>query len=1137
MSSATNVALNTNVVVQLGKPVDPLTVFFNTQLSYSVSSFVVYDQTANLNVPGTVIVSPNFQTLTFTQTQPFQANHQICVYPSYFVSFYDLAGNAFNNSSSCFTTGTGTDTVIPTILSVTPLNNATAIGANNPVMLTFSKPMNAGTITNNVAIYTGSTLYPNSTYTLSGDDTTLTFSSGNLPYSTTFTIVANPAITDLAGNHLAAEFTSTFTTGPQPSTSQPTVTAFRPGVGATGVAATAPITLFMSEPMNPATITSSTLVVSQNGAVIAGTIAVTASNQDVTFTPTGGAFAGGAIITVFFTSGATDPSGNPLVNYQSSYTVAPGLTAVAPTILSYGPCQNCTSNDANAAFEILFSKPINPATAISSNFYVGTGFSPTPLVAGTISLLDGGRLLRFKPTSPLTPNSYYTVYATTNLQDTTGLSFTGGSTSYQFYVNTGTGANSAAPSVTAAAPTSSATGIGTNAVISVTFSENVDRNTVDPSNVTLTGPGGSIPLSISYSPSTFVMTVTPQAPLPPNSSITLTLNGVTDYDGDTLNPTPYSLSFTTATTPDFNPPVFVTSNITSVNGSSNTTNVPVTTSVSVIFNKPLDWRSVIYGNSIEMLDSTVGGSAIAAVVSPIGSNGILITPSANLIVQHQYRVYGNGLSDLNGNLASSSIPSFYFTTAFTAPGGGPVVTQMTPVNGTNPPVNFSPMAQFDRALSPTSLAGVTLTQGANPVAATAQLSAGGTILTLVPNFILTPGTGYTFTVIGVKDTAGNTMSGSVSRSFITGPGIELVGPAVTLASPINAGTVGTNPEILFTFNEQVNPIVSSSYHFYNYSTNGFVNGSALDWAADYKSVRYTYPGALSPNTRYEFYLDNVCNLAGNCTGATAYYAFTGNSSDSTPETVISVNPPAGATGVPLNPAISLILAKPAAPGSVNNASVTISPAVPGGTTVSLSADGYTLRVALASNLSATAAPYTISVPAAGFTDQDGNPVAAFSSTFTTGTSASAEASSFHGTIAMTNPAPGTAGVAITSSITATFSQALNPDSLNSTTFQVYENNSNSEQIAGTVTNPTSNTLVFTPSVALPPGQTINVYVGYTSNITDYAGNAFSPASLRRSERRFHHGEHDRQYAAADHFHVAGRQRHQRGAQCSREPDV
>jgi hypothetical protein len=1080
-NGATGVPLNTNVVVQLSKPVDPLTVTDITTRSYSLNSFVVYDQTGGVNVPGTVTVSLDLLTITFAQTLPFEPNHQICVYPSYWVYMYDLAGNSFNNGNSCFTTGAGTDITAPVVSMVTPFNNATGIGANNPVMVTFSKSINPGTLSNNVALFNGNTLYTPS-YTLSGDGTTLTFSSGNLPFSTTYTVAISPNITDLAGNHLATQFSSTFTTMPQPVTAQPTVTAMRPGSGATGVGATTPVTFFMSAPMNPSSINPGTLVFSQNGVPIGGTVTVAATNRDLTFVPTGGSFAGGAIIQVFFTSGATDVSGNPLVNFQSSFTIAPDLTGVNPSISSRYPCYGCGA-DTTTVIENYFTKPMSLASATGSNFYVSASSSGTPVVAGAITLLDGGHLLRFKPSSPLSPNTYYYVFATQNLQDTSLLSFTGGNNSaYLYYFSTTAVANSAPPSVSATAPTNGSTFIGTNAVVSVTFSENVDQYTLDPSTITLTGPGGNIPLSIGYNSSTFTMTVTPQSPLPPVASITLTMNGVTDVDGDALNPTPWNnLTFTTGPAPDFNPPVFVTSNI-----SSNQTNVPVTTSVSMTFNKPLDARSVILSNTVYFQDVTLGYTIVPAALSLNGSGTILIVPNAPLSVGHQYRAYVNGVADLNGN--TSTTYQIYFTTVLSATAGGPVVTQITPLNGSSPPINFSPMVQFDRGVAPTSLAGVTLTQGGNPVAVTRQLSAGGTILTLVPNAILSPGLPYLFTVTGVKDSVGNTMVGSVTSFFTTGPTFELTGPVITLGSPVYNSTTGTNPAIFFAFNEQINPITSGAFTFYEVNVGGFVAGSTLSWAPDRKGVSVVYPGTLSPGSRYYFYLNSVCNLAGNCTGSAGEYFYTGSSSDHTPETITSVNPPNGTT-TPTNPAIRLVFSKPVALGSLNaSLGGGISPAPPAGTTYSLSSDGFTLTVSLGGNLTPLTL-YTINIPAGAFTDQDGNPVAPFTSSFTT--SASAELSTNHGTISMTVPAPGASGVALTSTITATFSQPLNPTNINANSFVLYQNDNGNYGIAGTITNPTPDTLVFTPSVALPPNTSIGVYVGYYSTINDYAGNSFS----------------------------------------------
>ena len=67
-------------------------------------------------------------------------------------------------------------------------------------------------------------------------------------------------------------------------------------------------------------------------------------------------------------------------------------------------------------------------TATQANFFISTNSSGTNPVSGVVSLLDGGQLLRFKPTSALSPSTYYYVFLTNNIQDTTGLNLQAGVT-------------------------------------------------------------------------------------------------------------------------------------------------------------------------------------------------------------------------------------------------------------------------------------------------------------------------------------------------------------------------------------------------------------------------------------------------------------------------------------------------------------------------------------------------------------------------------------------------------------------------------------------------------------------------------------------------------------------------------------
>jgi large repetitive protein len=1075
--TGSNVPVNSNVVFQLNKAVNPLTV--------NSLSMRVYDNTAGKDYPGAIVVSANLKTLTYTPTVSFPANHQICTWDYNGAYLYDLAGNAFQAVGICFTTSNTPSLTPPHVLSVSPPDTSTGIGPNNPVAVTFNEPVNPGSLTNNVAVYIGSSLYT-ANYSLSGDSTTIYFSTGAMPYGTTFTVVVSPNVVDMEGHPLGTEFRSSFTTAPQPVTTRPQVNSIRPGTGASGVPTTATVTFFTSAPLNPATVNANTVHVSQNGALLTGALTFAANNQAITFTPAAN-FAPGALIEIWFTSGARDASNNPLFDYYSHFTTAPDLSAT-PLTISSRTCNFCDgSSPTNKVIEVLFNKPVIPATVTNASFFLKDTNNTNP-VNGVISFFDGNRGIRITPNSPIPVGTYVYVYLTSAIQDTNNLSFAGSNSSYNFYVYTYNPVDNAAPFVTGIAPTNGAGNIGSNAVISVTFNENPDPLTLDPANVTLTGVGGNIPVSLSYNSNNLTLTITPQAPMPAGA-VTLQMNGVIDAAGNALNPTPYNSTFTVVNAPDYNPPAVVLTS-----WQPNQSNVPVTSSFSITFDKPIDVRSVVLTNNVLLRDATLGYPNVAATLSwSSGNTVLLITPAAALNVGHLYNVYIYSLADLNGNV-SGGILNQNFNTVLVAPSGGPAITQFVPPNGiTNVPENFKPQIQFDRPIQATALGGVTMvkTVGSVPVAISVQLSAGGTLMTLVPNALLQPTTQYTVTVAGVVDAAGNPIAGSAARTFTTGPSIDLTAPQVISMTPIYNSTVGTNPLVKVVFNKPINPISATNFAMYQYSINRYVNALSLVWSADLKSVTFNYPGPLNGNDHYYFYLQSYGDLAGNTNNTPTQHFYTSSGVDNTPLTVTSVNPPSGAAGVPVNPTISIRLSKPAAPTSVSNSSVTVSGVA--GSTVSLSADGLSLSVGLPGLLSANTS-YTIQVLGGAFTDNNGNAVTAFSSSFTT--SASGLSDTSHGGVSLTDPSPGSTGVALNKVITVTFSKPFNPNSMLQDSFEVCFTNDCNHRIAGTVAIVDANHLSFTPAVALPPGQTLGVFVyPFTAYMTDLAGNPFDSPYL------------------------------------------
>jgi hypothetical protein len=1070
-SGATAVPTNTVVVFTFSKP-------FNPDSVVDGGNIRLYDSTASVYVGGSTALNSTFTTVTFTPPAALEPNHQYCGYAGYPFSgyIYDLAGNSFNYVySQCFNTAAGADTTPPTVITVMPVNNATGIGPNNPITVTFSKPMNPGTLTNtNVALYVGSNLFSRS-FSISFDNTTLTFNAGSLPYGTTFTVVVTPNVTDLANNHLASQFTSNFTTLAQPPTAVPTVTAVRPASGATGVPANASITWFISAPLKTSTVPAA-VKVSQNGVLITGTITYASNSQVVVFTPSAN-FLPGASVVAFFTNAATDGSGNPLTNYQFSFTVAPNSTAANPTILSTVPGQNSSGAYQNSIVDVQFSKALNPSTVTAGNFYLLDCHNAP--VSGTLSLLNGNTVVRFTPAAPYASGcSYNYVYATSGLQDTSGLAFA--ATSWSFYYTSTQ--DTTTPSVATIAPTNNATAIGTNSTIRIQFSEAIDAISVNTSGLTLTANSATIPWSATFDGTGTVLTLVPQAALPASTQVTVALgSAITDPAGNAL--TPYSSVFTTAAAPDFGTPYVMSSSVV-----SGQTGVPVTSVFTLTYNKPVDTRTEVSANNvISLYDYTAGVYLpITLTFSPDGTQ-VTIQPNSLLAVNRQFNLIACRIQDLNGNGMSPCF-NIYFYTALVAPTGTPNVTFVLPPNGFQIATNVKPEIQFDRSIDTTSLSGITLKQGGAAVSFTTAGSVGDTVLTLSPNSLLAPNLPYTLSISGVKDAAGNTMAGTVTRNFTTGPSIDLVPPAVNTMTPETGETTGTNPTIRITFNKPINPISSSSSWYLRNSVTGVdFPGASIAASANLMSETISYPGALDPNTQFCWYAGYVYDLAGNQTYTGGGPCFTTSSGTVTmAPTVTGVTPPNGQTAVPIDTLVQISLSAPIDATTVGAGSLTLSPAAPASSSVALATGSQAITLNLGGSTLAANTTYTLS--ASGFKDLNGNAVTPFTSTFTT----SSLSDTTQGTITLSSPAPGSTGISINAAITVALNKVVDPLSVVPNTFAVYANNNSNQRIPGAIVIGNGGTaLTFTPIGPMPPGTPIDVYVGYSSSLYDLAGNTFN----------------------------------------------
>src|ERR1700719_3800038 len=188
--------------------------------------------------------------------------------------------------------------------------------------------------------------------------------------------------------------------------------------------------------------------------------------------------------------------------------------------------------------------------------------------------------------------------------------------------------------------------------------------------------------------------------------------------------------------------------------------------------------------------------------------------------------------------------------------------------------------------------------------------------------------------------------------------------------------------------------------------------------------------------------------------------------------VIATVPANGATAVVLNTVVSAGFNKVMAPATINSTTFTLTG--PGATPVAgaVSYAGTTATFTPATSLASNSV-YVATITTAA-QDPGGNALAAnFVWSFTTGAP----------TVISTVPASGATAVAVNTLVTATFSEAMNPSTINGTTFML--TGPGAAPVAGAVTY-AGTTATFTPTTALAGSTLFTATI--TTGATDLAGN-------------------------------------------------
>ena len=195
------------------------------------------------------------------------------------------------------------------------------------------------------------------------------------------------------------------------------------------------------------------------------------------------------------------------------------------------------------------------------------------------------------------------------------------------------------PTVVATTPGSGATGVALGSTVTATFSEAVQSDTI---SFVLTDPSdNTIQANWNYDPNSQTVTLTPTAPLAPNTTYTAILSGAQDPSGNVM--TTVTWSFTT----DAQPTVLSTT------PSDGSTNVSVNSTVTATFNEP-----VVLGTISFELTDQFGDVVAATLTYDSATNTAILTPDSPLQENTTYTVMLSGAQDLAGTAMAPITWSF-----------------------------------------------------------------------------------------------------------------------------------------------------------------------------------------------------------------------------------------------------------------------------------------------------------------------------------------------------------------------------------------------------------------------------------------------------------------------------------------------
>jgi hypothetical protein len=636
-----------------------------------------------------------------------------------------------------------------------------------------------------------------------------------------------------------------------------------------------------------------------------------------------------------------------------------------------------------------------------------------------------------------------------------------------------------APTITSTSPTTGSTGVSSAATVAVTFSEAMDPTSISAATFVLRTAGGtSVAGTVSYAAATRIAEFKPDAALSSATAYTATVTtGVKDVAGNRLA-ADVTVSFSTR---DEIPPA-----VSSVFPGNGATGIPASTIVSAVFSEPMD-AATINGSTVTLRETSSGAAVAGTVTYNSSERTVSFAPSTALSNSTGYTLtITTEVKDLGGNAMTAAFASVFTTVA--ADTTSPAVSSTSPSNGAGGvAVGAAVQVTFTEPMEPATINATTIalrnsSTGA-AVAGSVVYDISARTATFTPATALANATGYTLTVgTGVRDLAGNALAAVFTASFTTVAPADTTPPAVITTSPLNGATgVAVGTSVGVTFSEPMDPstINGSTMSLRVTATGASVAGN-VTYDPGSNLATFTPSSALANSTSYAAMVSTgVRDAVGN--GMTTSFSFSFITVGAiSPPAVVSTSPTNGASNVPVTSPVSATFSKDMDASTINGETFLLRVSSTGGTvagSVSYNSGTLTATFTPTGGPLANGVGYTATITT-GARDVSGLPLASdFILTFSTVPDATPP------TVTSTSPANGATDVSTATSVTATFSKAMDAATINTATFTLRATSSG-VHVSGTVSyNSGNTTATFLPSALLADG------TNYTATVTTGAKDA------------------------------------------------